>query len=68
MTVLAKLSPVRQRSPNDILRLESKGEPMIHVMKLIQRRFPNSSGRIISSLFALSASALAIGLGIMLLT
>ena len=41
---------------------------MIHVMKLIQRRFPNSSGRIISSLIALSASALAIGIGIMLLT
>ena len=41
---------------------------MIHVVKLIERRFPNSNGRIISSLFALSASALAIGIGIMLLT
>jgi hypothetical protein len=40
---------------------------MIHVVKLIQRRYPNSSGRIIGSLFALSASALAIGIGLMLL-
>ena len=41
---------------------------MIHVVKLIRRRFPDSSGRIISSLVALSASALAIGIGILLLT
>jgi hypothetical protein len=40
---------------------------MVHVVKLIQRRYPNSSGRIIGSLFALSASALAIGIGLMLL-
>ena len=40
---------------------------MIHVLKLIERRFPKASGRIISSLFAISVSALAIGIGIMLL-
>jgi hypothetical protein len=40
---------------------------MMHVVKLIQRRYPNSSPRIIGSLFALSASALAIGIGLMLL-
>jgi hypothetical protein len=40
---------------------------MIHVVKLIERRFPNSGARIISTLFALSASALAIGIGILLL-
>jgi hypothetical protein len=40
---------------------------MIHVLKLIERRFPKTSGRIISSFFAISASALAIGIGILLL-
>jgi len=40
---------------------------MLHIVKLVQRRFPNTSGRLISTLFALSASALAIGIGIMLL-
>jgi hypothetical protein len=40
---------------------------MVHVVKLIHRRFPNAGGRIVSSLFALSASALAIGVGLLLL-
>jgi hypothetical protein len=40
---------------------------MIHVVKLIERRFPNAGGRIVTSLVALSASALAIGIGLMLL-
>jgi hypothetical protein len=40
---------------------------MIHVVKLINRRFPNAGGRVVSSLFALSASALAIGVGLLLL-
>jgi hypothetical protein len=41
---------------------------MIHVVKLINRRFPNAGGRIVTSLVALSASALVAGLGILLLT
>jgi hypothetical protein len=41
---------------------------MLHVVKLIQRRYPNSSDRIISTLFLLSASALAIGAGVLLLS
>jgi hypothetical protein len=40
---------------------------MLHVVKLIQRRYPVSSRPIIASLLALSVSALAIGIGIMLL-
>lgn len=39
---------------------------MIHVVKLIERRFPNSGNRIVTSLFALSAAALAIGVGMLL--
>jgi hypothetical protein len=40
---------------------------MIHVVKLVRRRFPKLGDRIVTTLFALSASALAVGLGIMLL-
>jgi hypothetical protein len=40
---------------------------MLHNVKLIERRFPKASGRIISSLVALSASALLVGLGLLLL-
>jgi hypothetical protein len=40
---------------------------MLHVVKLLQRRYPNSSDRIISTLFLASASALTIGVGILLL-
>ena len=40
---------------------------MIHVVKLVRRRFPKQGDRIVTTLFALSASALAVGLGIMLL-
>jgi hypothetical protein len=44
------------------------GGNMIHVVKLINRRCPNAGGRIVISLFALSASALAIGAGLLLLS
>jgi hypothetical protein len=40
---------------------------MIHVVKLIERRFPNAGNRVIASLLAISTSALAIGVGLMLL-
>jgi hypothetical protein len=40
---------------------------MIHVVRQIQRHFPNSGNRVVATLLALSASALAIGIGIMLL-
>jgi hypothetical protein len=40
---------------------------MLHVVKLIERRFPKASDRIISGLFALSLSALAIGVGLAML-
>jgi hypothetical protein len=40
---------------------------MLHVVKQIQRRFPNNGGRITASLVALSACALAIGVGLLLL-
>jgi hypothetical protein len=40
---------------------------MIHVVGRIERRFPASSGRIVGALLALSASALAIGIGLILL-
>ncbi len=39
---------------------------MYHLVKLINRRFPNASGRIITTLVLLSASALALGVGILL--
>jgi hypothetical protein len=41
---------------------------MIHVVKLINRRFPNAGDRIVSSLVAVSASALATGMGLLLLS
>jgi hypothetical protein len=41
---------------------------MLHVVKQIQRHYPKARGRIVSTLIALSASALAIGIGLMLLT
>jgi hypothetical protein len=40
---------------------------VVHVVKLVRRRFPKVGERIVTSLLALSASALAIGVGIMLL-
>jgi hypothetical protein len=40
---------------------------MIHVVKLVRRRFPNAGGRIVSSMLLVSASALAIGVGLLLL-
>jgi hypothetical protein len=40
---------------------------MLHVVKQIQRHFPNQSSRIVTGLVALSASALLIGVGLMLL-
>jgi hypothetical protein len=40
---------------------------MVHVIKLIRRRFPNAGGHVVTTLFALSASALAVGIGILML-
>ncbi len=37
----------------------------MHNLKLIQRRFPNQAGTIIGILVTLSASALAIGVGLL---
>lgn len=47
-------------------RKEGIGFPMLHVVKLFERRFPNYANRIISSLLIISASALAVGLGLLL--
>jgi hypothetical protein len=41
---------------------------MLHIVKLVERRYPQASGRIIGALFALSLSALAVGVGLALLT
>ncbi len=38
---------------------------MYHVVKLVKQRFPNGSGRIITTLALLSASAAALGVGIL---
>jgi hypothetical protein len=40
---------------------------MLHVVKQIQRHFPNQSSRVVTGLLVLSASALAVGVGLMLL-
>jgi hypothetical protein len=40
---------------------------MLHIVHLIERRFPQRSARIITALALLSASALALGLGLLLL-
>jgi len=40
---------------------------MLHVVRQIQRRFPNSQSRVVPTMLALSASALLIGIGLMLL-
>jgi hypothetical protein len=40
---------------------------MLHVVKQIQRHFPNQSSRIVVGLIALSISALVVGVGLMLL-
>jgi hypothetical protein len=40
---------------------------MLHVVKQIQRHYPNQRSRIVTSLLALSASALLVGLGLLLL-
>ena len=40
---------------------------MLHVVKQIQRHFPNQGSRIVTGLVVLSASALAIGIGLLLL-
>jgi hypothetical protein len=39
---------------------------MLHVVKQIERRFPNQGSRIVTVLVALSASALVVGIGMML--
>ena len=40
---------------------------MLHVIRQIENRFPGTQGRIVPIAVAFSASALAIGLGILLL-
>jgi hypothetical protein len=35
---------------------------MLHVVKQIERRFPNSGGRIVGGLLVLSVATLAVGL------
>jgi hypothetical protein len=50
-----------------LITLFEKGMQMIHVVKLLKRRFPNHGSRIVSSLVALSASALVLGMGLLLL-
>jgi hypothetical protein len=40
---------------------------MLHVVKQIQRHFPNQSSRIVAGLVALSASAMLVGVGLLLL-
>ncbi len=40
---------------------------MLHNIRLIERRFPKLAGRLVPSLLALSASALVVGLGLLLL-
>lgn len=39
---------------------------MLHIVHLIERRFPGHSSRIIAALVLFSASALAIGTGLLL--
>jgi hypothetical protein len=41
---------------------------MLHVVKLIERRFPKQGNRIVAVLLTLSIAALAVGSGIMLLS
>jgi hypothetical protein len=40
---------------------------MLHVVKLIERHHPEHAGRIVTGLILLSASALAVGAGLLLL-
>ncbi len=40
----------------------------MHILWLIRRRFPNQAGGLIALLAALSAAALAVGVGWLLLT
>jgi hypothetical protein len=39
---------------------------VLHVVKQIERRFPRQGGRIVTALLAVSAAALALGIGLML--
>jgi hypothetical protein len=41
---------------------------MLHVIKQIQRHFPKHRAKVVPVLFALSASALLVGVGLLLLT
>ena len=40
---------------------------MLHIVRLIERRYPERAGRITGTLVALSAAALALGTGLLLL-
>ncbi|MGH8003460.1 MAG: hypothetical protein ACRECJ_01890 [Limisphaerales bacterium] len=39
---------------------------MIHIVKLIQKRFPNRSGKVIGTMVYLSLTALILGIGLLL--
>ena len=39
---------------------------MIHIVRLLQRRFPERSGQIIGWLVLISLAALAVGVGVLL--
>ena len=39
---------------------------MLHVVHMIQRRYPRASGKIVGTLVILSASCLALGIGLLL--
>lgn len=39
---------------------------MLHIVKLIQKRFPNRSGKIIGTIIYVSLAALILGVGLLL--
>ena len=39
---------------------------MLHIVKLIQKRFPNRSGKVIGTMVYLSLAALILGVGLLL--
>jgi hypothetical protein len=59
--------PGSRLTPSPYNCLMERRQKMLHVVKLIERRFPNAGNRVVASLLALSASALAVGIGILLL-
>ncbi len=39
---------------------------MLHIVKLIQKRFPNRSGKVIGTMVYVSLAALILGIGLLL--